>query len=184
MRLNRFILTGPAYLRLKQAGPLVLVLSVIAFVLALANVIPMGVFGTSIFGMQFGAAWLFARKWSRWPGDWMLGILLGVSFACFTLAATSSVAYDIVQQPHRHWPEGVDMCFADVLAILSLWMIWTASVWNWRWFNRRDGETPRTPPPKPSPVPSWPHGPLPSLSAHARAPQEPQTSSFARSEHP
>lgn len=181
MRLNRFILTGPGYLRINRAGRFMLIPSIAVLLSAVSKWTPPHAIASAMIGVQFAGVSLLSRKWSRERGIWMLLWVFGAMIAFCAWGATNGITHDLMRDSKAFWPEGVDLFVADTLSVLSLWMIWTASVWNWRWFHRKDGETSQTPPPEPSPVPAWPHRPLPSLSTQARVPMVRNADSFALS---
>ncbi|MEK6701322.1 MAG: hypothetical protein AABZ53_03600 [Planctomycetota bacterium] len=179
MWLNRFILTEPAFLRLNRAGRASLAPAIGLGIIVAIWMLPFGHAAATLW-MGLAGTCLLCRRWSRDREIWRLFCVLGSMIALYACAATKGIAGDLLRKPQDFWPEGIDILVGDAAAFVSLWMIWTASVWNWRWFHRKDGETPQTPPSEPSPVPSWPHEPLPSLSAKARAPVEQEADSVAR----
>jgi hypothetical protein len=127
---------------------------------------------TAIFSAGLGMAAMFGVGWNRERGVWMLHALLGSMIAAMALLAVYSVSRYVLSNPSRHWPEGVDQSVALVPAFLSLRVLLTAAVWNWRRFRpRSDGGAPSPrPPPEPLPVPAGLRPGPPTLSAAAKHP--------------
>jgi hypothetical protein len=129
-------------------------------------------FLTAMFGGAMSMAAMFALSWRRERGLWMLYAPGGLPLLWIFLFSVLGVTRDLLRDPARFWPQGLDMALALLPAAASARLLLTAAVWNWMRFHpRSDGAAPSPPPPpEPLPVPAGLLPRPPSLSAAARPP--------------